>query len=245
MALLFNIRVVGKQKLIMKKLIYILFIFSLIPISVFGHIDHYKNFKNIKMEIFRNDKLIGNNNYLFNQQQQMFTVKNIINFKLDFMGATVFSVSGEGKETYLNGKLISYVSKTQQNDKQKFVDLKYNKETKNFDIKGSSYTGEASSEYIVGNWWSHSILKAAAQISPVSGSVKKQIVELVGREEIELYGKKFSTLHLTLRSDNQNIPEDKKLNFNIWYDEKNGMILKVSYSKMGNWEYRLKSYELN
>jgi len=210
-----------------------------------SHIAHYKNFKNIKMEIFRNDKLIGNNDYYFNQKNKLLMVKNIINFKLDFMGATVFSLSGEGEETYLNEKLISYVSKTKQNNKQKFVNLKFNKETKKFDIKGSSYTGEASSEYIVGNWWSHSILKASAQISPISGSIKEQIIQLVGKEEIELYGEKISTLHLKLRSKDQNLPEDKRLNFDIWYNEKNGMILKVSYSKMGNWEYRLKSYELN
>ena len=197
------------------------------------------------MEIFRNDKLIGNNDYYFNQKNKLLTVKNIINFKLDFMGATVFSLSGEGEETYLNGKLISYVSKTKQNNKQKFVNLKFNKETKKFDIKGSSYNGEASSEYIVGNWWNHNILKASAQISPISGSIKEQIIQLVEKEEIELYGEKISTLHLKLRSKDQNLPEDKKLNFDIWYNEKNGMILKVSYSKMGNWEYRLKSYELN
>jgi|TARA_B110000438_G_C15770486_1_gene631664 hypothetical protein len=210
-----------------------------------SHMAHYKNFKNIKMEIFRNDKLIGNNDYYFNQKNKLLTVKNIINFKLDFMGATVFSLSGEGEETYLNGKLISYVSKTKQNNKQKFVNLKFNKETKKFDIKGSSYNGEASSEYIVGNWWNHNILKASAQISPISGSIKEQIIQLVEKEEIELYGEKISTLHLKLRSKDQNLPEDKKLNFDIWYNEKNGMILKVSYSKMGNWEYRLKSYELN
>ena len=210
-----------------------------------SHMAHYKNFKNIKMEIFRNDKLIGNNDYYFTQKNKLLTVKNIINFKLDFMGATVFSLSGEGEETYLNGKLISYVSKTKQNNKQKFVNLKFNKETKKFDIKGSSYNGEASSEYIVGNWWNHNILKASAQISPISGSIKEQIIQLVEKEEIELYGEKISTLHLKLRSKDQNLPEDKKLNFDIWYNEKNGMILKVSYSKMGNWEYRLKSYELN
>ena len=210
-----------------------------------SHMAHYKNFKNIKMEIFRNDKLIGNNDYYFTQKNKLLTVKNIINFKLDFMGATVFSLSGEGEETYLNEKLISYVSKTKQNNKQKFVNLKFNKETKKFDIKGSSYNGEASSEYIVGNWWNHNILKASAQISPISGSIKEQIIQLVEKEEIELYGEKISTLHLKLRSKDQNLPEDKKLNFDIWYNEKNGMILKVSYSKMGNWEYRLKSYELN
>tara|TARA_B110001452_G_C15033733_1_gene361149 strand:- start:14 stop:703 length:690 start_codon:yes stop_codon:yes gene_type:complete len=222
---------------------FISIIFFLVEAN--SHMAHYKNFKNIKMEIFRNDKLIGNNDYYFNQKNKLLTVKNIINFKLDFMGATVFSLSGEGEETYLNGKLISYVSKTKQNNKQKFVNLKFNKETKKFDIKGSSYNGEASSEYIVGNWWNHNILKASAQISPISGSIKEQIIQLVEKEEIELYGEKISTLHLKLRSKDQNLPEDKKLNFDIWYNEKNGMILKVSYSKMGNWEYRLKSYELN
>ena len=227
-----------------------IFFATFISITIFlaeanGHIPHYTNFKNIKMEIFRNDKLIGHNDYYFSQQDEILNVKNIINIKLDFMGATIFSVSGEGIETYSKGKLISYISKTRQNDKQKFVNLKYNKETKKFDIKGSSYNGKAPLKCIIGNWWSHSILKATAQISPISGSIKEQVVQLVGKEEIEIYGKRYSTLHFTIRSKNQDIPDDKKLNFNVWYNEKNGMIFKVSYSKLGNWEYRLKSFELN
>ena len=35
----------------------------------------------------------------------------------------------------------------------------------------------------------------------------------------------------------------KKLNFDIWYNPENNLIIKVSYSKMGNWEYRLKNFE--
>ena len=38
------------------------------------------------------------------------------------------------------------------------------------------------------------------------------------------------------------IPKEKRLNFDIWYDRKNLMILKVSYSRMGNWEYKVKSF---
>jgi len=37
--------------------------------------------------------------------------------------------------------------------------------------------------------------------------------------------------------------KDKRLDFDIWYDQKNLRILKISYSRMGNWEYRLKNYE--
>ena len=36
---------------------------------------------------------------------------------------------------------------------------------------------------------------------------------------------------------------DRKLDFDIWYNPKNNLILKVSYSKMGDWEYRLNNFE--
>ena len=39
------------------------------------------------------------------------------------------------------------------------------------------------------------------------------------------------------------MPKDKRLDFDIWLDKKNSMIIKVSYSRMGNWEYRLKNFE--
>ena len=48
--------------------------------------------------------------------------------------------------------------------------------SKKFDIDGSSYNGQASNSSVLGNWWSHKILQADTQISPVSGSVKEQVV---------------------------------------------------------------------
>jgi hypothetical protein len=40
-----------------------------------------------------------------------------------------------------------------------------------------------------------------------------------------------------------NISKDKRLDFDIWYDSKTGKIIRVSYNRMGNWEYRLKNYD--
>ena len=48
---------------------------------------------------------------------------------------------------------------------------------------------------------------------------------------------------LTLKSKDMSIPKDKRLDFDIWFDQENLRILKVTYSRMGNWEYRLKSFE--
>ena len=139
--------------------------------------------------------------------------------------------------------MISYNSKTLQNNKEKFVNLNFNKDSKKFDIKGSSFNGEATIDNVIGNWWNHKILQAESQISPISGSIKEQVVTFVGKEKIELYGKIYDVDHFTLKSKDMNIPKDKRLDFDIWYDQKNLRILKVSYSRMGNWEYRLKSFE--
>ena len=35
----------------------------------------------------------------------------------------------------------------------------------------------------------------------------------------------------------------KKLNFDIWLDKKTSVIVKITYERIGNWEYRLKILE--
>ena len=89
----------------------------------------------------------------------------------------------------------------------------------------------------------HKILEAEQQISPLSGSIKEQVITFIGKENIELYGKKYLVDHYKLKSKNQDLPDNKKLDFDIWLDSKNNLILKVAYTKMGKWEYRLKSFE--
>ena len=81
------------------------------------------------------------------------------------------------------------------------------------------------------------------QISPVSGSIKEQVVNFIGKEKIEQYGQIYEVDHFKLKSKDMSLPKDKLLDFDIWFDRKNSMIVRVSYSRMGNWEYRLKSFE--
>ena len=101
----------------------------------------------------------------------------------------------------------------------------------------------AGANNIIGNWWNHQILQASSQISPISGSLKEQIVTFIGKETIQLYEKKIVTDRFKLTSRDPNVPEDKKLNFDIWYDSKNAIILKISYSRLGDWEYKVKNFE--
>ena len=80
-------------------------------------------------------------------------------------------------------------------------------------------------------------MQASSQISPISGSIKEQIVTFVGKEKITIYGKEYETDHFKLTSKDMTLPDDKRLNFDIWLDKKTSLIVKVTYQRMGNWEY--------
>ena len=192
------------------------------------------------MEIFRNDKLIGINNFYFSKENNLMKVKNIVQFKISIAGIDLMKVDSESAGIYKDDILIKFNSKTKQNDKDKFVNLYLDQNQ--FIIDGSSFNGKTSSDYIIGNYWNHSVVKSEAQISPLSGSVKKQKVKFLGKENITLYGNNYSTLHFKILSS-EDLPDDKKINLDIWYDEKTLLLLKVSYQKLGLWEYRLKNYE--
>ena len=214
----------------------------LLLISLSAYSSNHKNLKKIEMEIFRNNELIGYNYYIFKKDKNIIQVNNQVKFKVKLLGATIFNVEGYGEERYEKNQLISFKSKTKQNNKEKFVDLEFDKEKKVFVINGSSYTGTAEINNVIGSWWNYRILETESQISPISGSVKKQIVNFISEENIKLYGKNFDSKHYKILSKDEGLPDNKKLNFDIWLDKKTGLILKVKYSKMGDWEYRLKSF---
>ena len=204
---------------------------------------HYNKYSKIEMEILKDGEVIGYNYYFFKKNKNETIVTNQIKFTVKLLGATLFEIEGYGEEKYLKDKLISFNSKTRQNKREKFVNLKLNKDNNEFEIKGSSYSGKASTDNIVGNWWNHKILQSSSQISPISGSIKEQVVTFIGKEKLDLYGKSYDVEHFKLTSKDMSIPKNKRLNFDIWFDKKHALIMKVTYSRMGNWEYRVKNFE--
>ena len=222
---------------------FILIFFLIYSFNTSAHMAHYNKFNKIEMEILRNGKVIGYNYYFFKKDRNKTTVTNQIKFTVKLLGTTVFDVEGYGEEKFFKDKLISFNSKTLQNNKKKYVNLKLNEQIDKFDVQGSSYNGVASKNNIIGNWWSHKILQADSQISPISGSIKEQVVSFISKEKIELYGKTYEVDHFKLTSKDMSLPKDKRLNFDIWFDKKNSLILKVTYSRLGNWEYKVKKFE--
>jgi hypothetical protein len=226
----------------MKKFLFFIFFLTYSFNSV-AHMAHYSKFNKIEMEILRDGKVIGYNYYYFNKDKNKTIVTNQIKFTVKLFGATIFKIEGYGEEKYIKDKLISFNSKTRQNNKDKYVKLKLDEQKNIFNIEGSSYSGKASTDNVIGNWWSHKILQTNSQISPVSGSIKEQVVTFIGKEKLELYGKTYDVEHFKLTSKDMSIPKDKRLDFDIWFNKKNTLILKVTYSRLGDWEYRVKNFE--
>ena len=222
----------------MKSILIILF---LICFKTMAHETDYKNLSKIEMDVLRNDKIIGYSNYYFEHKNNTMIVTNDTKFEVQLFGVKIFKINGSSREIYKNGKLISYNSSTIQNDKKKFVNLTYDTIKNKFIINGSSYKGKAEPNNIIGNWWNSKILSSKSQISPLSGSIKKQSIKLVGKDEVTFNGKKLKLFKFKIKSINQNLPDDKKLNFDVWLEPIKGIIFKVKYNRLGNWEYRLKN----
>ena len=119
----------------------------------------------------------------------------------------------------------------------------FQKEKNKLEIDGSSYKGDANIDFMVGTWWNHEIVKAKAQISAISGRIIEQKVIFLGKKNIKINNKNYEALHFKFLSSDESLPDNKKLNTDIWYDSNTLIWLKAQFIKQGNWEYRLKDYK--
>ena len=220
------------------KIIIILFLISF-PHTISAHVQHYEDLNRIEFDIYRNNKHIGKHIFSFKKSDDLLAVESEINFKIKKLGIVLYQYHVKGTESYKDGQLIKFNSKTNQNGKEKYVNMKL--ENSEYVIDGSSYKGKAPVDYLLGTWWNHSIVKAEAQISAVSGRIIKQKVTFVGKEIIKIGDKSYNTLHFNFSSTDKKLVKDKKLNTDVWYDEKTLNWIKASFKKKGEWEYKLVS----
>ena len=215
----------------------IFFLLLILSIEANAHVQHYDGLNRIEFDIYRNNKHIGKHIFSFKKTDSGIAVESEINFEIKKLGIVLYRYHVKGTEYYKEGKLIKFNSKTNQNGKVKYVNLKA--EGNELIIDGSSFKGKVSEEYLLGTWWNHSIVKAPAQISAVSGRIIKQKVKFLGKEEIKLGNKIYKTLHFNFSSTDNKLSKDKRLNTDVWYDEKTLNWVKATFKKKGKWEYKL------
>tara|TARA_B100000989_G_scaffold290344_1_gene263374 strand:+ start:2456 stop:3145 length:690 start_codon:yes stop_codon:yes gene_type:complete len=224
----------------MHKIVLYIIILIFLPFKCFAHTDHYENIKNIKMEIFKDGKVIGFNNYFFSKDNETLTIKNKTEFDVYLLKIKIFSFKSNSQEIYKNNKLLSFNSRTIQNNKEKFVKLSIDDKNQNYKIEGSSYQGTANLQIVIGSWWNHNILQSRNSISPVSGSIRNQEINFIKSEKLNLFGKNYETKKFQITSKKDKL-DNKEIILDIWIDVNTNHILKIAYFKFGLWEYKLRS----
>lgn len=206
----------------------------------YAHVDHYSKYNYLEYELFRNNKLIGYHKYIFKRNNGNLTIDNEVEFKITKLGVNLYKYYARGKESYVNGIFSGFNSETNQNKKEKYVNISIDPKDKNLIIDGSSFKGKVDKDLIIGTWWNHEIVQKKAQISAVSGRIIEQKVEFLGKEEIKIGDKIYKTLKFNFSSSDPSLSKDKKLNTDIWYEEGTFLWVKAAFDKTGYWEYRLK-----
>ena len=224
----------------MKKILVAIILYLFFSTSSFSHLQHYSEVNYLEYDLYRNNALIGSHKYDFIKNGENLTVKSIVNFKITKLGIDLYKYFAESSEKYEKNIFKSFSSNTLQNKKNKYVKITLNSKKDKLKIDGSSYKGDANIDSMVGTWWNHEIVKAKAQISAISGRIIDQEVKFLGKKQIEINGKTYEALHFKFLSSDESLPDNKKLNTDIWYDVNSLIWLKAQFVKQGNWEYRLK-----
>ena len=219
----------------------ILITLIILPLAAEAHIKHYENLNRIEFDIYRNNKHIGKHIFSFEKSNDQLAVESEINFEIKKLGIILYKYYVKGKEIYKDGKLVTFNSKTNANGKSKYVNLKLS--NNEYDIDGSSFKGKVTTDFLLGTWWNHSIVKSKAQISAVSGRIIHQKVTFLGKETLKIDDKSYKTLHFNFSSTDDKLDKNKKLNTDVWYEEETLNWIKASFNKKGNWEYKLVSVD--
>tara|TARA_B100001121_G_scaffold288708_1_gene287055 strand:- start:85 stop:768 length:684 start_codon:yes stop_codon:yes gene_type:complete len=224
----------------MKKYLLSIALISVMSLEINAHVDHYSKYNYLEYELFRNNKSIGYHKYNFKRNGSNLTIDNEVEFKITKLGLDLYKYYAKGVEKYKNGIFSSFNSETNQNKKEKYVNITIDPTDKDLIIDGSSFKGKVDKDMIIGTWWNHEIVSKKAQISAVSGRIIEQKVEFIGKENVKIGEKVYKTLRFNFSSSDPSLSKDKKLNTDIWYEEDTFLWVKAAFDKTGYWEYRLK-----
>ena len=224
----------------MKKYLLSIGLIYLLSFDINAHVNHYSKYNYLEYELFRNNKSIGFHKYNFVRNGSNLKIENEVSFKITKLGVDLYKYYAKGVEEYKNGIFSGFNSITNQNKKEKYVNIRIDPNNKGLIIDGSSFKGKVDKDLIIGTWWNHEIVQKKAQISAVSGRIIEQKVEFKGKEEVKIGNKTYKTLKFNFSSSDPSLSKDKKLNTDIWYEEETFLWVKAAFDKTGYWEYRLK-----
>ena len=149
----------------MKKYLVSISLIFLLSFDINAHVNHYSKYNYLEYELFRNNKSIGFHKYNFERNGSNLIINNEVSFKITKLGVDLYKYYAKGVEKYENGIFSGFNSTTNQNKKEKYVNITIDPNDKDLIIDGSSFKGKVDKDFIIGTWWNHEIVQKKAPVS--------------------------------------------------------------------------------
>jgi|GEM_PF-800233 len=144
------------------------------------------------------------------------TVRNEFRVQVKVLLVVAHKEIGSSKETWKNGRLVSFESKTQENGEKTGVQGRANGEK--FVIETPNGSREAPADVFPNNPWSMNILKAKVLLGTKSGILYNVSASEGEKKDLEFGSKTVSTDYFLVDGDAK---------YELWFDER-GIPLKFS-----------------
>tara|TARA_B100000029_G_scaffold316368_1_gene308782 strand:+ start:23705 stop:24373 length:669 start_codon:yes stop_codon:yes gene_type:complete len=204
---------------LIKFLFFLYFLFF--PHNVFGF--HYKPVH--EFEIYRNNKKIGFHKLFFQSIEDKIIVNTEIKMVVKIGIIPVFNYIHKAEEVWINDKFIKAETSTKKNNRSFKLEA-YRKENK-IEIKSNKNIFVIDENSLITSYWHRNWLKKKVLFDSQHGKKRLINIEKKNFEEIttangSIFAQKYKV------TGTQDKPNGKKIDYNIWYDEK-GRWVKISF----------------
>jgi len=207
--------------------------------KTFAHVEHYKNFKLVEFDIYRNNELVGHHKVKVNIQDKStkeIITDIVINIKL--LGINVYSYKSDGIEIYKNNELIEFKSKTKDGSNNDFCNIKQQSKGKysfNGLTEDKKYIFDLDKSFYLGTWWNHDSLLNNNFILGQSCRNTQTKITFLKKEKLKINDTEQIVQFFNILGDN--------LNVNVGYTEKDLRWVAMDFSLKGEWNYKLKTLD--
>lgn len=164
---------------------------------------------------------IGSDILTFSRDGEDLIVDVAINIEVNFLFITVHSLVSERRETWRNGRFVSYKSHTDENSE--LIEVTARAEGGKFVVEGPSGRAEADSPVFPTNPWNPEIVNSTVQMDTKTGELLNATVAPAGSETIEVAGRAVETSKYKVTGD---------LERELWFDA-NGNWIQLRFPKDG------------
>lgn len=214
------------------KLLLLLFIFFIYQNTL------SKTINELEFHVFRNDNKIGNHKVNISEKNNIKNVSIEINFKVKFLGFSIYNYSHRNTEKWVDGKLINLESSTDKNGLP--LSCKILKKNKNLISNGSNSNDNFNIDSIPTSYWNHALVEGKTKkrlINTQDCSVILMDIEKIGQEKI--YNNNLIATHYKMKGKEYS---GEDVDIDIWYDEKKNWVKMIFLKDGSQIEYILNKY---